>query len=627
VKSSLWRLRRFAWGLWPALGAAALFMGATAGLNTLAVSRTKHVFDPLFNSLGTGTAAQREVLIQTIVYQAEILCLVMIAAGIANAASLLMGDYLGQLILIRLRESVFGHLHDLSMSFFERRRSGELISRVNNDTALLQRALGTELFKMIVAPLTGLFLIGYMIYISWPLTIAMGIVIPVASLMTTVTGYYTRRYNRRVQAKIADLTAVTQESFAAMRVVKTFGLEPQSEGRFLSEAWAVFRAEMKAAFARALGMPPVLAVVGAATAITLVLGAREITQGHLTSADLLVFMLCLQLAGAQLQTTSRLYLTLQQAEAAAERTLAILSETPEVQDAPDAIELEQVQGRITFDHVHFAYDGDHRVLRDFSLEIQPGEVVALAGPSGAGKTTVANLVARLYDVQEGSVLVDGVDVRRVRQASLKRFMGIVPQETVLFGTTIRENIRYGRMDAGEEEIIAAARAASAHDFIMGLPDQYETQVGERGALLSGGQRQRIAIARAFLRNPRILILDEATSALDSESEAAVHAALATLLQGRTALIIAHRLSTIKDADRIVVMADGGIAEQGTHEELLHADGLYRRLYESKELVTDIPEAPGEEASAAGPPPDLEPDAEPGGAERAGRTSTSGGAAS
>jgi subfamily B ATP-binding cassette protein MsbA len=280
------------------------------------------------------------------------------------------------------------------------------------------------------------------------------------------------------------------------------------------------------------------------------------------------------------------YLSLQSAEAAAERTLEILSEVPEVIDAPDAVELEAIEGGITFDHVSFSYDGEHDVLQDFSLDIKPGEVVALAGPSGSGKTTVANLVPRLYDVQQGRVLIDGLDVREISQASLKRFMGSVPQETILFTATIRQNIAMGREGATEEEIFAAARAANAHDFIMELPHGYETQCGERGVLLSGGQRQRVAIARAFLRDPRILILDEATSSLDTESEKAVHAALDTLLKGRTALIIAHRLSTIQNADRIVVMAHGQIAEQGTHDELLAGHGLYRRLYESTELTVD-----------------------------------------
>jgi len=583
---ALWRLRTFAGGLWWVVTLALVCMVITALSNMAVVAKTQPVFTDLFTRLGVATTAEAPAMLHAITHKALILVMVVILSAVANAGSLLLGEYIGQKVLVRLREKLFAHLQGLSLAFFERRRTGELISRVNNDTSVLQRALGTDLFKIVVGPLTVLFMAVQMLLISWRLTVAIGVVIPIAIAFTTATGYYVRRYGRRTQAKIADLTAVTEESFAAMRVVKTFGLEPQSQERFDHEVHGVFRTEMKAAVAKAIGMPPVMAIVGAATALTLVLGGYEILQHRLVAANLVVLLLYLELAGTQMNTVSRLYLMLQHAEASAERTLALLQETADVQDAPEAVDLPSVEGGITFDHVDFAYDVEHPVLRDFCLDIKPGEVVALAGPSGSGKTTVANLVPRLYDVQQGSVRIDDVDVRQVRQASLKRFMGIVPQETILFGTTIGENIRYGRPEASEAEIVAAAQAANAHDFIMSLPDRYETLVGERGVLLSGGQRQRVAIARAFLRDPRILILDEATSSLDNESEAAIHVALASLLRGRTALIIAHRLSTIRDADRIVVMSQGSIAEQGTHDELMQHDGLYRRLYESKEMADD-----------------------------------------
>lgn len=595
---SLFKLRYYARDLTPLIIAALVVMGITAALNVGSFMNTQGVFEKAFERLSSNDQAEQTAAMQELFRRALILLATICGAAVSNCVALYMGDYIGQRTLVKLRQAIFAHLQTLSMAFFERKRSGELISRVNNDTVVLQRALGTDLFKVVVGPLTVIALIVQMVRMSWTLALALGVVIPLILGITSLMGRYTRRYALRTQEKIADLTSTTQESFATMRVIKTFGLEPQIQQRFATETRGVFSAEMKTARAKALAYPGVFSLIGLATCATLVLGGYEIMHGRFTPAALMTFLLMLEGAAAQLNSVSRLYLQLQNAEAAAERTLQVLAERPDVEDAPEAIDLEQVDGRITFDHVTFSYDGKHPVLMDFSLDIKPGEVVALAGPSGGGKSTVANLVPRLYDVQEGRVLIDGVDVREVTQRSLKRFMGMVPQETILFGTTIFDNIGFGREGATEDEIIAAAKAANAHDFIMELPDGYDTQAGERGGRLSGGQKQRIAIARAFLRNPRILILDEATSALDNESEKAVHAALKTLLQGRTALIIAHRLSTIQDADRIVVMADGRIVEEGPHEELVQHDGLYRRLYESAELVEQHqPETPGFAAAA------------------------------
>lgn len=584
---NFFKLHKYARDVRGVIALAVPVMMVAAWLNMQSLAKTIPVFSKLFESLSTSmTPAQQDSAMDGLEHRALGLLAIMLGAALTNAAALYLGDLIGQRILVRLRETVYDHLQTLSMSFFERRRSGELISRVNNDTVVLQRALGTDFFKAIVTPLTIVFIVGKMVKISWSLALALGVTIPIVFAITSVLGRYTRRYARRTQMKVADLTGTSQENFAAMRVIKTFGLEPQAARRFHEETMGVFLTEMKAALVKAIAYPPVFGLVGLATCATLVYGGYQIMHGVLHAAELMGFLFLLEGAAAQINGVSRVYLSLQNGEAAAQRTLEILGEVPEVVDAPDAVELETIDGGVTFDHVGFSYDDENFVLNDFNLNIKPGEVVALAGPSGAGKTTVANLVPRLYDVQRGRVLIDGIDVREIKQASLKKFMGMVPQETILFSTSIRQNIGYGREGASEDEIIAAAKAANAHQFIVDLPNGYDTQCGERGVLLSGGQRQRVAIARAFLRNPRILILDEATSSLDTESEKAVHAALNTLLEGRTALIIAHRLSTIKNADRIVVVANGHIAEQGTHDELLARDGLYRRLYESKELVAD-----------------------------------------
>jgi subfamily B ATP-binding cassette protein MsbA len=326
------------------------------------------------------------------------------------------------------------------------------------------------------------------------------------------------------------------------------------------------------------------------------MGAREVALGNTSTAQLMTFILLMQTASSRLSHFAKTSIELQRAEAAAGRILQILSERPAITEAPDAVELETTQARVTFDHVSFAYV-DEPVIRDLSFEVRPGEVVAVVGPSGAGKTTIANLVARLYDVGAGSVSIDGIDVRRIKLSSLAGIMGIVPQETVLFGATAAENIGYGRPSASREEIIEAAKAANAHDFIAHLPQGYDTQVGERGAKLSGGQKQRIAIARALLRDPALLILDEATSSLDTESEAAIHRALQTLIKGRTTIIIAHRLSTVRNADRIIVLDAGQVVEQGAHEDLMHRGEVYYRLYQtgslsSADIASEHPDAGG-----------------------------------
>ncbi len=591
----LWALRGFATKYWRVIVFSVLVMAAAGGVNTLAVNRFEPVFKPLFETLSGASPEQQAEYMPVLLYNVAILLAWLIAAALLQAVASYLGEWIGQHTLRDLRIAVFRHLQYLSMKFFDRQRSGELISRVNNDTQRLQQVLGAQLAKLVVAPVTVLFAFGLMLEKSWQLTMLTIAVTPLVYLITKFLGKWVRRYSYLVQSRLADLTSAVEEGFGLIRVIKIFGMEKTAIRRFSGCAEGVMRGELRQARVRAGSGMLTMSLVSLALCGALVFGAYEIAAGHLTPGRLMTFVLLMQLAGTNISQLTRLRLALDRAEAPALRTAEMLEYQTDVKDAPDAIELEQIVGEVGFANVCFSYNDSAPVLLDFDLTIKPGETVALVGPSGAGKTTVGNLVPRLYDVDSGVVSVDGHDVRDVTQASLRSFMGFVPQETLLFGGTARENIAFSRPDATDKEIIAAAQAANAQDFIEALPEGYDTLVGERGVNLSGGQCQRIAIARALLRDPRILILDEATSSLDQESEMAIHRALNTLLQGRTAIIIAHRLSTIRNADRIVVLDGGRIVQQGTHDQLLSQEGLYRRLYLSaegagKERITDQEDA-------------------------------------
>ncbi|HEY3397272.1 MAG TPA: ABC transporter ATP-binding protein [Armatimonadota bacterium] len=585
----LWSLRTYAKRSWKGLILALLLMGASAALNIGVLVKSNGVFTSLISQMGQAQGAEREQALRALLHALFIFGAAMVGAGFAQAGSLYMGDWLGQRVLFALRTDVFAHLQSLSMRFYENRRTGELISRLNNDTTMLQAVLGASLAELVVAPATALGVTIYMATVSWQLTLVMLVVGPTVALMTQQLGIRLRRYSHQVQSNLATMTADVDESFYLIRVIKMFGLDRAMIDRFSLDAREVYRAEMRGSRMRALNSAVVATFIGLALCAVLLFGAYQIMAGRIGPGTLITFMLGMFMVGDAINRLARVVMSLLRAEASATRTLSLLQEVPEIQDSPDAVTLEQMEGDIRFEQVSFAYEAGRPVLHDLDLHIKPGEVVAFVGPSGAGKTTVVGLVPRLYDVQAGRVLIDGHDVRDLKQESLRSFMGFVPQETMLFAGTIRENIAFARPEASFEEIQAATRAANAGEFIEALPEGYDTQVGEMGVKLSGGQKQRIAIARALLRNPRILILDEATSSLDQTSEQVVHQALSTLLQGRTALIIAHRLSTIRDADRIMVVNDGRIVEQGTHDELMARGGLYTKLYESSEAETGGPE--------------------------------------
>ena len=487
-------------------------------------------------------------------------------------------SYIGQKVVIDIREALYRHLQRLSLSYFEKRQTGAVMSYVTNDVAVLQTAMVENMIELVTE---GMVLIGSMaamFYIHWKLSLLTFITLPLAAQAMNIFGKKLRNSSRIMQERAADITSVLQETIASVRVIKSFVREDYEIGRFNRENYSNFRAQMKTAQLMAT-LTPVIEFLGA-IGVTVIIwyGGREVIYGDLTSGALIAFLIYVVNITNPIKRISRVYANIQRALAAAQRVFDVLDTEPEIKDAPGARPLERISGKVMFEKVGFCYKPGEMALRDITLAVEPGKMVAIVGPSGAGKTTIANMIPRFYDPTSGRILVDDQDIRTVTVNSLRRQIGIVPQETVLFNGTIYENILYGDLEASREQVVSAAQAANADRFIMEMPLGYDTPIGERGSQLSGGQRQRIAIARAILKNPRVLILDEATSALDTESEKLVQEALDKLMVGRTSFVIAHRLSTVQRADIILVMDKGEIIEQGSHEQLIAAGGLYSKLY-------------------------------------------------
>jgi ABC-type multidrug transport system fused ATPase/permease subunit len=503
-------------------------------------------------------------------------------AGLANWGMSYVQTYLtgwvGERILADLRIKLFHHLQRLSLGFYERTRAGVIISRLTNDVEALDQLVTDGVTTLVQSTLTLVGTAVLLFVLDWRLALATLAVIPIMSVGTILFRVYSSRAYAAVRERLGLVTATLAEDIAGMRMVQAFSREERNIENFRNVAERYREANMQTVVLNAVYFPFVDLVSSVALAVVLGYGGHRYFEGDVTLGTLFAFMLYVQNFFDPVQQLSQLYNTFLSATAALDKIMDVLEEEPQVVDEPGAHELPRVEGHVEFDHVRFGYGDGPDVLHDLDLDVPAGTTVALVGHTGAGKSTIAKLLARFYDPREGRIKIDGVDLRDVTQTSLRRQLGIVPQEGFLFAGTVTENIAFGRPGAAPEDVVRAAEAVGAHDFILRLEDGYETDLQERGTRLSLGQRQLVALARALLADPRILILDEATSSVDIGTERKIERALRLLLSGRTAFIIAHRLSTIRDADLIVVLEQGQIVEQGTHDELMQRQGLYTSLY-------------------------------------------------
>ncbi len=488
--------------------------------------------------------------------------------------------YVERRVMKDIRDELFEQFNRLPLSYFHKRKAGQLISRVTNDVEVVNKGINVSFTNLSRDPVLVIMYLGGAIIISWKLTVLAFIVLPLSMGIIIHIGRKLRTFSTRQQEKMAILTSILQETVTGIRVVKAFSMERFEIDKFKRESERWFREVFNIARVQKLSSPLTEQLSVLVGMFILWYGGSQVLAGEILGADMfLLFLVCIFSMIQPLKNLSNVNNSIQEGLAAADRIFRVLDTPPEIVDDSHLTSLETISNGVAYENVWFAYKDDEFVVRDVSFTIRPGEVIALVGPSGGGKSTLADLLPRFYEPQQGRISIDGIDIRDIQLQSLRRLMGIVTQEIILFNDTVRNNIAYGIANISDEAVIAAAQAANAHDFIMQLPAGYDTMIGDRGLKLSGGQRQRISIARAIMKNPPILIFDEATSALDTESELQVQAAIENLMKNRTTLVIAHRLSTVRHADRIYVIKGGRIVQQGTHDELLAQEGVYQTLYQ------------------------------------------------
>ena len=489
-------------------------------------------------------------------------------------------SFVEQGIIRDIRLQLYTHFHKLSLSYFTEEKKGILISRIINDVQIIKDSMIAVINSLFRDPPLIIIFSAVLFIFNWELTLLVFALLPVTGFILAKIGDSLKKRSIQSQERIADITSILDETFGAMRIVKAFGMENYEIERFREEEKKYFRLLTSLIRRRALASPITESLGVITISIILYFIGSQIVLGKsdMTPGAFFVFLGIFFQMMPSIKLVGQVFNSIQEGIAASERVFSILDTTPKIVDAPNAAELKSFDKGIQFQNVSFKYEKSDLILNKINLEIHKGEVLAIVGPSGAGKSSLVDLIPRFYDVTDGSILIDGIDIRNITVKSLRSFIGVVTQETILFNDTVKNNIAYGLQDVSPDKIIEAAKAANAHNFIEGLKDDYETVIGDRGTKLSGGERQRLSIARALLKNPPILILDEATSSLDTESELLVQQAIERLMKGRTSIVIAHRLSTVQSADKIIVLSDGEIVEEGTHELLLSKLGLYHKLY-------------------------------------------------